>query len=153
LKRCLVLVGVLCLIPASQALAQPTRAIYIAQADPVCISSAQAESGPASGALTALHKGRFKAAARGLRRASVIFSAGVDQLAVLERPPADASLLGTWIDSLRAQVPVVNSFARALTRGQVKRIRRSASQLIIAEDNSAALVGDYGFLACDRFGA
>lgn len=66
--------------------------------------------------------------------------------------PADASLLGTWIDSLRAQVPIVNRFARALSHRRAKRVRNSAGQLLIAEDKTAALVDDYGFAMCHKFG-
>ena len=61
-------------------------------------------------------------------------------------------LLGTWIDSLRARVPIVNRIARALNRRQWKRVRRTAAQLLIAENQSAALVNGYGFAPCDKFG-
>jgi hypothetical protein len=91
-------------------------------------------------------------AARKLRREGVVFSAGVDQLAALERPAADASLLGSWIDSLRAQVPIVDRFARALSHRQVKRLRRGLGQFLIAQDKTAALVDDYGFALCNKFG-
>jgi hypothetical protein len=153
MKRCLVLVSVLCLVPVSQAFAQPTRADYIAQADPICLSTSQAESNAAAGLLKDLAKGHDKVAARKLRRAAVVFSGGVEQLAALEQPPADAALLGTWIASLRAQVPITKRFARALNRGQEKRIRKSARQLILAEEKTIALVDDYGFTLCSQFSA
>jgi hypothetical protein len=153
LKRCLVLVCALCLIPASQALAQPTRADYIAQADPICLTTAQAEGRALTGVQTDLRKGRFKVAARKLRREAVVFSGGVDQLAALERPPADALLLGSWIDSLRAQVPIVNRLAQAISHRKAKRFRRSLAQLLIAYDKTFALVDDYGFALCDKFSA
>jgi hypothetical protein len=152
-KRVLVLVFVLCFVPAGRALAQPTRIDYIAQADPVCLATAQSESRALGGANKNISNGRFKTAARKLRRAGRIFGGGVDQLAALERPLADASLLGTWIDSLRAQVPIVNRFARALNRSQPKRIRKSVTQLILAEDRTSALIDDYGFSFCGQFGA
>jgi hypothetical protein len=137
---------------AAPAEAVSTRADYIAQADPICLATAQADAHALSGGVTDINKGRFKVAARKMRRAGVFFSAGVDQLAALERPPADASLLGSWIDSLRAQVPIANRFARALSHKQVKRIRRTASQLLIAEDKALALVDDYGFALCNQLG-
>jgi hypothetical protein len=137
---------------AAPAEAVSTRADYIAQADPICLATGQAEGHALSGAGTDIDKGRFKVVARKLRRAGVFFSAGVDQLAALERPPADASLLGSWIDSLRAQVPIVNRFARALSHKQVKRIRRTSTLLLIAEDKTAAVVDDYGFALCHKFG-
>ena len=137
---------------AAPADAASTRADYIAQADPICLATNQAEGHALSGAGTDINKGRFKVVARKLRRAGVFFSAGVDQLAALERPPADASLLGSWIDSLRAQVPIVNRFARALSHKQAKRISRTSSQLLIAEEKTGALVDDYGFALCNKFG-
>jgi hypothetical protein len=137
---------------AAPAEAVSTRADFIAQADPICLATAQADAHALSGGVTDINKGRFKVAARKLRRAGVFFSGGVDQLAALERPPTDASLLGSWIDSLRAQVPIVNRFARALSHKQVKRIRRTSAQLLIAEDKTVALVDDFGFALCNQFG-
>jgi len=107
----------------------------------------------ADAAVTDVNKGRFKAAAHELRRAGHIFGGGVEQLAALERPPADIQLLGAWIDSLRAQLPIVKRFARALNRSQVKRIRQSVRHLILAEEKTSALVDDYGFSFCGEFGA
>jgi len=152
MKRFLVLACVLCLLPAGRALAQPTRADYVAQADPICISTAAAEGNAAPGLLRDIRKGRFKAAARKFRRAAVVFSGGVEQLAALERPPADESLLASWIDSLRRQVPIVNRFARALNRRQAKKVNNAAVQLIVAEEKTIALVDTYGFAACNQFG-
>ena len=135
------------------AAAAPTRVDYVAQADPICLATAQSESTIAAAAVTDVNKGRFKAAAHELRRAGHVFGGGVDQLAALERPPADAPLLGAWIDSLRAQLPILRRFARALNRTQVKRIRQTARRLILAEEKTSALVDDYGFAFCGEFGA
>ena len=46
----------------------------------------------------------------------------------------------------------VNRFARALSHKQAKRISRTSSQLLIAEDKTGALVDDYGFALCNKFG-
>src|SRR5262245_38535735 len=99
-------------VPAASAAS--TRADYVAQADPICLSTHLAEGNQLTGFSTDLKKGRLKVAARKMRAAGTVFSGGVDQLASLERPPADVSQLSTWIDSLRAQVPIVNRFARAV---------------------------------------
>jgi len=132
--------------------ATSTRADYIAQADPICLSTGLAEGNQLSGFSMDLKKGRLKVAARKLRAASTIFGRGVDQLALLERPPADVSQLSTWIDSLRAQVPILNRFARSINHRQAKRVRRTGAQLLIAEEKTSALVDDYGFALCNRFG-
>ena len=137
-------------VPA--AYAASTRADYIAQADPICLSTHLAEGNQLTGFSTDLKKGRLKVAARKMRAAGTVFSGGVDQLASLERPPADVSQLSTWIDSLRAQVPIVNRFARAIHHRQAKRVRRTGAQLLIAEEKTSALVDDYGFALCNRFG-
>ena len=139
-------------VGAASAEAASTRADYIAQADPICLATSQADAHALSGAVTDINKGRFKVAARKVRREGVFFSAGVDLLAALERPPADVLLLGSWIDSLRAQVPIVKRFARALSHKQAKRLRRTFAQFLIARDKTAALVDEYGFALCNKFG-
>jgi hypothetical protein len=139
------------LTAASTALAQPTREQYIAQADPICLGSLEAQGRALRGFVSDVKHGDLKKAAGKMRRAGGEFSSGINGLAALEEPPADASLLGSWIQSLRAQVPIVNRFSQALAHRRVRQLRRSAVQLQSAAAYSHSLVKDYGFLVCGSF--
>src|SRR3954451_20992746 len=91
-------------IGAAPASAAPTHPEYIAQADPICRSTidAQRQAGGAKGFLGPLKHGHLKAAGRSMRRVFAAFSPGVEQLAALEPPVADAQLIATWVQDLRA---------------------------------------------------
>jgi hypothetical protein len=145
------ILGAISLVAASPALAQPTRDQYIAQADPICAATNQAEARALRGVLSDLRHLRWKQAAGKLRQANVLFSSGIEQIAALEPPPPDSSLIAAWVESLRAQVPIVNRWAGALSRFQVGRAVRLAKQAVQAGMRSWAIVEDYGFQACNRF--
>lgn len=139
------------LIAASPALAEQTREQYIGAADSICLNSLEAQNQALKGFTSDVKHGQVKKAAGKVRRAGVAFSQGVDGLAAIEQPPADASLLGSWIQSLRAQVPLVNGLARSLSHRNVKQLRRYAVRLETASAQSQALVRDYGFGVCSSF--
>jgi hypothetical protein len=152
MKRLLLASLAVSLVSASSALAQPTREQYIAQADPVCQASMQAQSNALGGFVTDVKHGRLKKAARKFRRAGALLSVGIDQLAALEAPPADAPLLGDWLASLRNEVSAVNRFAKALAGANLKQLRKADKQLIRAIDNSTGIVAAFGFQVCSQFG-
>src|SRR6266508_2760576 len=118
----------LALVGAGSALAAPSRDQYIAQADPICQSTidAQRQAAGPKVFLGPLKHGHLKAAGRSLRRVVAAFSPGVEQLAALEPPAADAQLIGTWVQDLRGQVPIGNRVATALIHGRLplKLLRR-----------------------------
>lgn len=87
--------------------AADTRAEYIGQADPVCKSMEAAERkaiGPVGNIQRLIGKGRLKAAGKRLRREFAAFALGVEQLATVQPPTPDATLIGSWIAALRAEV-------------------------------------------------
>ena len=138
----------ICAAPAD---ATTTRAEYISQADPICQSTEAAERralGPKGTVIRLMKKGRFKAAAHRYRNSGAAFSAGVDQLALLEPPSADAQLIGTWIQMLRAQYPVGMRVAAAMAHG------RDLSKLFVRlgsmKVNTRALVATFGFQHCQK---
>ena len=153
MKRSLPLLFVigLALVAASTARAEQTRDGYIAAADPICLGSLEAQSRALHGFVSDVKHGQVKKAAGKLRRADVAFSHGIDGLAAIEQPPADVPLLGSWIQSLRVQVPLVNGFATALAHRKVRQMRKYAVRLQSAATYSQSLVRHYGFMACDSF--
>jgi hypothetical protein len=136
---------------AAPAYAAPTHAEYVAQADPICQSTELAERralGPKGTVLRLLKHGRYKEAARRYRSNTAAFSAGVEQLAALEPPSADAQLIGTWVQMLRKQIPVANRATAAMAHGRPidKFFRRIGSMNV----KTHALVATFGFQYCDR---
>jgi hypothetical protein len=151
MKRFLVVVCALCLFPVSQALAQPTRSDYIAQADSICVSGLEGQSRALRGFLSDVKKGRLKKAARKFQRAGSAFSGGVDQLAALSPPPEDSSMIASWLESLRAQVPIINNYAKALAKGKGLRVLNLGGQLQRASAQSQQIVRGYGFQVCNHY--
>ena len=80
-----------------------------------------------------------------------IFAGGIDQLAALTPPAADSSLIASWIESLRVQVPILNKFAKALAKHKRLRVVNLAGQLQTASDHSQGIVSGYGFQVCNQF--
>jgi hypothetical protein len=136
---------------AAPADAASTRAEYIAQADPICHSTEVAERralGPKGTVLRLMKKGRFKAAAHRYRNSGVAYSAGVEQLAALAPPSADAQLIGNWVQMLRAFIPVVKQATSAMAHGRPvdKFLRRIGSMNV----QTHALVAEFGFGYCQK---
>lgn len=139
------------LIAATAAVAQSTRDQYIAQADPICAESLAGQGQALRGVVSDAKHGNTKKAARKFRRANAFFSNGIEKLATLEAPAEDSALLGTWIQALRAEVPIVNHFATALAHQHAKQLRKILSQLLTASGDAQGLVRSYGFQVCNQF--
>lgn len=137
------------LIAASSASAETTRAQYIAQADPICATSLLGQNSALQGFLPDVKRGDLKKAAGKFRHAVPFFSAGVERLATLEPPAADTALIGTWLQALRAEVPMLKRYAKALAGKDVRRLRRVTRQYLNAAAYSSGLVRDFGFQVCN----
>ena len=143
-------VGVIA-VGAAPANGAATRAEYIAQADPICQTTMEAERralGPKGTVIRLMKEGRFKAAARRYRNSNVAWSVGVEQLAALEPPSADAQLLATWVQMLRAQTPVAKQIAAAVAHGRFldKLLARIGSMNV----KTRGLVSTFGFQYCQK---
>jgi hypothetical protein len=133
--------------PVGSASAAPTRAEYIAQADPICQATMDAERRAiGSGFLAPLRHGRLKVAGRKLRREFAAFAPGVEQLAALEPPAADAQLIASWVQDLRAQVPLGNRVANTLIKGRFPA--KLLARLGKLNQTTQGLVAGFGFQSC-----
>ena len=129
--------------------AAATREEYIAQADPICQSTDAAEAravGP--GVLPALKHGQLKTAGRRFRKEFQAFAPGVEQLAALVPPAADAQLIGNWIAMLRAQVPLGFKAARVLIHGKFPA--KLFARLGSLNTRTRGLVAGFGFQSCQK---
>jgi hypothetical protein len=125
-----------------------TRAEYIAQVDPICQATidAQRQAAGPKGFLGPLNHGHYKAAGRSMRRVFAAFGPGVEQVAALEPPAADAQLIGTWVQDLRAQVPLGNRVAGLLIHNRLPL--KLLARLGRLNRSTQGLVADFGFHSC-----
>jgi hypothetical protein len=136
------------LIPVGSASAAPTHVEYIAQADPICQATIDAQkkaAGP-KGFVGPLNHGHLKVAGRSMRRVFAAFSTGVEQLAAIEPPAADAQLIATWVQQNRAEVPLGNRVATALIHDRLPR--KQLTRLGKLNTSTHALVAGFGFSYC-----
>jgi len=140
---------------AAPANAASTRAEYIAQADPICQSTLQAERqalGPKGTVFRLLKKGRYKEAARRYRNTIAAFAPGVEQVAAVEPPITDAQVIGSWVQMLRAQIPVAKRATDAMAHGrtQGKRLIKFLELLGLMNVKTRTLVANFGFQYCQN---
>jgi hypothetical protein len=136
---------------AQQAAPAPSRAGYIATVDPLCKVHLKTSAAPSRKFFRAWRKGKYAPAARIMRHQSAAFDRFLVDLAAVPPPAADADLVGRWIRSLRAQLPISKRLVKALKRRQPKRAYKLLYQLVItASGRSQRLVKGIGFKSCDR---
>jgi hypothetical protein len=152
MKRLILLAAAASLLAVGTAYAQPTRDQYIAQADPICAGSMRAEARALSGLGSDLKKGRLKRAGAKFRAAGSAISTGIDELATLAAPPEDSALISSWLTSLRSEIPIINRFARSLSKGQARKVGKVYKQLKASVAASEDIVQSYGFTVCNSFG-
>ncbi len=143
----------------------PTRAEYVAQADPICNASTRAQGKNFNQAFKGVQPGDFKATEdpeeiiaelnklfRPLGRAMVSGSRGlratVDQLAAIPRPLADASKLESWIANLVVDVKLSKRAGQALKRGRLKVGFKRFDALLSHIEETNAIVAGFGFRFC-----
>lgn len=146
----------------------PTRAEYVAQADPICKASTRVQAKHFKRAFKGIKPGDFEAAGdtedpkeiidafkkliKPLGRAFVRGSRGVhvtvDQLAAIPRPPADASTLESWVASLLVGVKLSKRAGQALKHGRLKVGFKRFDTLIRHTEATDAIVAGFGFVDC-----
>jgi hypothetical protein len=114
--------------------AAPTRAEFVAQADPIC-REGNRESRPYFRKVARkVRKDELPAAGRNLIRAERIQIRTGRKLAELEPPPADADRIDRWLTLVRRGVRRAIASGQALKRGDLD----SASELIDRADRQIA---------------
>jgi hypothetical protein len=140
------LASVAAAVPSADAAS--TRAEYIAQVDPICHATIEAQrqaAGP-RGFVSPLNHGHYKTAGRSMRRVFAAFGPGVEQVAAIAPPAADAQLVGTWVQDLRAQVPLGNRVAGLLIHNRLPR--KLLGRLGKLNRSTRAIVAGFGFQSC-----
>ena len=151
-----------CCLGVAPALAAPTRAEYIAQADPVCQSFVEPESASLGAYhrdfkswLRAAKKGSIKRFARLTHRLAAalldfdrVHSSMTEQVAAIQPPDADASLIGIWLNGRRQADVLSDTAAAALNRFRVRRFFTLIRKADNVEGYGTQAINGYGFHVC-----
>jgi hypothetical protein len=128
--------------------AEPTRADYVAQVEPICAANTDANTEILEGARSKVKKGKYRAASRQFAKAAAAFSKTIGQLTAVPQPSADAPTLARWLAYLRLEAGYLGKVAKALkaeqlgkAQGFVVRLSRNAN---LANDT----VAGFGFREC-----
>jgi hypothetical protein len=136
------------LATAVVALADVTRADYLAQVEPICKANTEANQRILRGARARAKNGKLKAAAKQFSKASVAFASTVIQLRAVPQPPDDASVLASWLGYLDKETTYLSRIARDLKKDQLNRAQSDALQLKRNADIANDTVITFGFTYC-----
>jgi hypothetical protein len=153
-----------CLVPNS-AIAAPTRADYITQADAVCLSFVDSEGA----ALRAYHQA-YHAWIRSTKKRSIkpfirlthrvagtlfsfnrVHSSMTEQVAAIQPPDADVSLIATWLNGRRQADALSDTAATALNRFRVNKFFALTARADKTEAAGARAINGFGFHVCGVF--
>jgi hypothetical protein len=152
-QRAIVLgVVALALLPVALAAAQeterPTREEYVSEADPICRVHYRksfrllADAGDAAGA------GKIHRAGELLVRAYRHGARANRELRELEPPPADAELIGVWLDKNRRAMKLGIESGQTLKEGNADEGRRLQRRAARKARKANEKVAGFGFTHC-----
>jgi hypothetical protein len=147
---CLALVASLAVsVPLALALgANPTRAEYVAAAEPICKSNSEANSKILKGVKEQVKQDELAAAGRRFIRASAALGSTVGQLAKLPQPAEDAAKLTKWIGYLKKEKTYLQQIGQALGAKDKFHAQKLAVQLNRNNNKANNTVISFGFHEC-----
>jgi hypothetical protein len=131
----------------------PTRAQYIARADPIC--AAAKKRAPTKRILALI--GQFPTPtaeiARLLRETVQIVNQVHDQLSALTPPPADKAAIARWIGQATAIGGMLSTAAVQVERGDLVAAATSEGDINVATVDPTTFAKNYGLRDCASIGA
>jgi hypothetical protein len=98
--------------------AEQTRESYVAQVEPICKASTEANRRVLAGAEKKVKDGKLKVAAGQFKRASTAFGRAVTQIKAVPQPVADKAKLAKWVSALEGETKLLSEIGRALKAGE-----------------------------------
>jgi hypothetical protein len=126
----------------------PTRKMFVAEADPLCRDANKRSQKLFDPIEKLVRKGKLKEAGRKLIKGERIQLALNRDLAELDRPPADAKLIGRWLAITKRGVKTSIDAGRDL---RDEKLRRAARKLEEADElftKANRKVRGFGFESC-----
>jgi hypothetical protein len=146
------------LFAAPLARADTTRPDYVAQAEAICAQTGNAENAAARKVLKGHKppkhptkkqaKAFFRTLGKAIIATDVPFRAGIDQIAGLSQPTADATVLEQWIGAVRAYADASLAVGRLYKRGKLIKAFSADDQLTKQAKSTDAIVAGFGFNNC-----
>jgi hypothetical protein len=133
---------------AAVALADVTRADYVAQVEPICKQNSDANLRILKGAKARAKNGKTKAAAGQFFKAQAALAGTVTQLRAVPQPPDDVSILTSWLGYLDKETTYLGKIAKDLRKDQLNRAQGDALQLKRNADIANDTVINFGFTYC-----
>lgn len=126
----------------------PTREQFVAEADPLC-KKANAKTARIFKPIEKLvRKGELRAAGRKLIRGERIQLRLVGRLSEIDRPPADASTIGSWLRLTKRGIRTSIEAGRELKREKLRRAARTLDRADELFKKGARKVRGFGFKYC-----
>jgi len=138
----------LVLTPALMAEGEPTRAEYVEGLEAICKPRTEETDGAVKGVRDDVRAERLKVAARKFAAAKRIFSATLDEISPVSRPPADRPKLAKWFGYLDRQEGYLSEIVIALRKSQAIRSQRLTSRFVHNGNLANNVVLAFGFRYC-----
>jgi hypothetical protein len=135
-------------LAAPLAQAEPNRAEYVAQLEPVCQANTKANLRILRRVRAKVKKGKLRLAGRQFSRASAAFGSTVAQIAATPQPAADAAALANWLHYLHLETSYLRKLGKALKAGKTSRAQGFAVRLTRNANLANAAVFGFGFNNC-----
>jgi hypothetical protein len=132
--------------PAAQA--EPTRAEYVAQLEPICQANTEANQTLVAGIQRKVLNLKLRPAGRQFSRAARAFSVAVDQVGAVPPAPPDAPAVAAWIASLRVDGSYLYRIATLWKKRRGYRAEGAIIQLSRHALRTNQLVAGWGFNYC-----
>ena len=138
------------LVGAATALAAegPTRNEYVTQLESVCKPDAEATQRAMKGARSDIKAERLGVAAGKFAKATRIFGSTVKEIALVQRPLADAPKLDKWFGYLKQQESYLGQTTAQLRAGNTIKAQRLIARFIHSGNLANNVVLAFGFNYC-----
>jgi hypothetical protein len=146
-KLALATATVFCLL-VSLAAAEQTRETYKAQVEPICKQNTLATERIMKGAKREIKQGKLKLAGSKFLRAGASLKRAYNQLVGVEKPPADAARLTSWLGYLKTEAGLFTTTGKALKAGNRHKAQKLINRLTKNADTANSKVLAFNFHWC-----
>lgn len=149
-KLCLMaLLALLVAVPFAAAIeADPPRAEYVAEVEPICKANTEANSRILRGVKEQVKQGKLAPAGRRFVRAATALGKSIRQIAAVPKPSADAVKLEKWVGYLKQEKTYLQKIGQALKAGNKFQAQKYAVQLNRNNNRANNTVISFGFNHC-----
>ncbi len=148
-------IGALCVlgltvgVAIASAAEEPSRTEYVARLEKICKPRSDATERAVHGVRADVKAERFAVAAAKFARGRRIFTATVDSISTVPRPPADVATLKRWFTALGKEEVYLGQIVKTLRANDVAGFERVSAKFIHEGNAANNAVVSFGFNYCD----